>query len=171
MEQFKPPEPLSLDGNLSENWRRWKQRFELYLKVSGVSEKAEKTQAATLLHVVGAKALEVYNTFTWDAVGDNMKVKPIMAKFKAYCNPRKNITWERHLFNTRTQQVGQTINHFVTDLRTKAKTCEFGSLTDSLIKDRIVEGVHDERTRSRLLRSHTDESAGHLPFAAQAKHV
>ena len=109
MEQFKPPEPLSLDGNLSENWRRWQQRFELYLEASGTSEKAERTQAATLLHVVGADALDVYNTFTWDEDGDNMKIKPIMAKFETYCNPRKNVTWERHVFNTRTQQAGEPI--------------------------------------------------------------
>ena len=99
-----------------------------------------------------AEALEVYNTFTWDNVGDEMKVKPIMAKFEACCNPRKNVTWERHLFNNRRQLPGEPIDHFVTDLHTKAKTCEFGELTDSLIRDRIVEGVLDDRTRSRLLR-------------------
>ena len=65
MEHFKPPKPLSLKGNLSENWRRWKQRFELYLEVSGISDNEEKSQAATLLHVVGAEALEVYNNFTF----------------------------------------------------------------------------------------------------------
>ena len=97
MEQFKPPEPLSLDWNLSENWRRWKQCFKLYLEASSISGKEEKTKAATLLHVVGVEALEVYNTFTWDNVGDEIKVKPIMAKFEAYCNPRKNVTWERRV--------------------------------------------------------------------------
>ena len=152
MEQFKPPEPLNLEGNLSENWRKWKQRFELYLVASGTSDKEEKTKAATLLHVVGTEALEVYNTFTWDSAGDEMKVEPIMAKFEAYCNPRKNVTWERHVFNTRSQLPGEPIDHFVTDLRMKAKTCEFGELTDSLIRDRVVEGVRDDSTRSRLLR-------------------
>ena len=28
---FKPPPELSLHGNPSENWRRWRQRFALYL--------------------------------------------------------------------------------------------------------------------------------------------
>ena len=83
--------------------------------------------------------------------GDGMKVKPIMAKFEAYCNPRKNVTWERHIFNTRNQLPGESIDHYVTDLRTKAKTCEFGELADSLIRDRIVEGVNDDGLRSRLL--------------------
>ena len=126
MDKFKPPEPLNLEGNPSENWRRWKQGFELYLEVSGISDKEEKTKAATLLHVAGAEALEVYNTFTY-----NMKVKPIMDKSEAYCNPRKNVTWERHVFNNRIQQPGEPIDHFVTDLHTKAKTCEFGTLTAS----------------------------------------
>ena len=103
-----------------------------------------------MLHVVGAEALEVYvyNTFTWDNVGDEMKVKPIMAKFEAYCNPRKNVTWERHVFNNRSRLPGEPIDHFMTDLRTKAKTREYGELTDSLIRDRIVEGVLNDRTRS-----------------------
>ena len=95
MEQFNlpsPPESLSLEGNLSENWRRWKQCFRIYLEASGISGKEKKMKAATLLHMVEAEALEVYNTFTWDNDGDDMKVKPIMAKFKAYCNPRKNVT-------------------------------------------------------------------------------
>ena len=81
-----------------------------------------------------------------------MKVKPIMAKFEAYCNPRRNVTWERHVFNTRNQLPGESIDHFVTDLRTKARTCEFGELTDSLIRDRIIEGVNNDGICSRLLR-------------------
>ena len=94
----------------------------------------------------------MYNNFTWDNDGDNTKVKQIMAKFEAYCNPRKNVTWERHVFNNRNQLLGEPIDHFVTDLCTKAKTCEFGTLTDSLIRDCIIEGVLDDGIRSRLLR-------------------
>jgi len=27
MEQFKPPPPLILTGNIAENWRRWRTTF------------------------------------------------------------------------------------------------------------------------------------------------
>ena len=40
----------------------------------------------------------------------------------------------------------------MTDLHTKARTCEFGELTGSLIRDHILEGVNDDGIRSRLLR-------------------
>ena len=152
MDKLQPPGPLNLQGNLAENWRKWKQQFQLFSSASGLSEKDKKVQSATLLHLAGEEALEIYNTFTWDSDGDENKVNTIMAKFEAYCNPRKNITWERHVFNTRNQQMGEMIDQYVTNLKTKAKSCEFGTLTDSLIRDCIVCGIIDDHTRSRLLR-------------------
>jgi len=47
--------------------------------------------------VAGTEALEIYNTFTWENDNDEEKVDE---KFDGYCNPRKNVTWERHKFNT-----------------------------------------------------------------------
>ena len=101
MDRLIPPEQLSLDsGNLAENWRQWRQQFEVFSLASGLSEKSEAVWSATLLHVAGPKALEVYNAFTWENEGDNKKVNKILEKFQTYCKPRKNITWERHVFNT-----------------------------------------------------------------------
>ena len=40
----------------------------------------------------------------------------------------------------------------MTDLRNKDKSCEFGTLTDSFIADRIVHGIQDDKLRERLLR-------------------
>ena len=119
---------------------------------SGLAEKATGVQAATFLHVAGPEALEVYNTFSWTTADDKNKVDKIMEKFDQYCNPRKNLTWERHKFNTRNQQPGETIDQYVTDLKTKAQTCEFAELKDGLIRDRIVCGITCDRTRARLLK-------------------
>ena len=62
--QLKPPTGLQLTGNLSENWRKFKQRFEIYSIASGLNEKAEEIQVASLLHLVGEDALEVFDTFS-----------------------------------------------------------------------------------------------------------
>ena len=74
--------------------------------------------------------------------GDKNKMNSIMAKFEAHCNPK----------NSQNQQIGETIDQYVTDLKTKAKLCKFGTLTDSHIKDRIMCGITDDHTQSRLLR-------------------
>ena len=143
---------MSFEGNIAENWHKWKQRFELFLAASGLSEKDDKIQSATLLHVAGSDVLEIYNTFMWEQEGDERKIAKIMEKFQAYCEPRKNITWERHVFNTCNQEVRETIDQYITKLKTKARSCEFGALKDSLIQDRIMCGIHSDKIRSRLLR-------------------
>lgn len=50
------------------------------------------------------------------------------------------------------QRIGETIDQYVTELRHRSKTCKLGELTDSLIIDRIVWGIPDNRLRERLLR-------------------
>ena len=102
--------------------------------------------------MAGEDALEIYNTFTRAEEGDDKKTDKIMDKLAAYCNPRKNINRERHVFSTRNQQSDEPIDQYVTDLRIKAKSCEFSTLTDTLIKDCIVCGTNDGRTCSRLLK-------------------
>ena len=122
MDKLTPPDPLDLDSsNIYDVWRKWKQCFELFSLASGLSSKDEGIQATTLLHMVGPNALQVYSTFTWEDEGDKSKVTKILEKFKAYCD----ITWGRHVFNTRSQHDGKTIDQYVTDLKTKAQTCEF----------------------------------------------
>ena len=87
MDKIQPPSTLSFAGNVAENWRRWKERFELYLTASGINAKDQKIQSATLLHVASEEALQIYNTFTWDKDSDNKNIPAIMTKFEAYCNP------------------------------------------------------------------------------------
>lgn len=62
-----PPSALSLDGNLKENFRRFKQQFEIYMSATGLSEKEDEVKTNTLLHVIGPDAIEI---FQWTEAGD-----------------------------------------------------------------------------------------------------
>ena len=80
------------------------------------------------------------------------KIDALFAKFEDYCKPRKNVIMERYKFNTRTQQKDETADQRVTELKLIAKNCNFGSLEDKLIRDRLVYGTNSERVKERLLR-------------------
>lgn len=95
MEQFKLPLPLVLSGNLGENWRRWEQRFQIYMTASGADGKDEKIKVAILLHALGEEALQVYNTLN---LPEEKAVKDVLTAFEAYCLPKKNTVFERHQF-------------------------------------------------------------------------
>ena len=149
MSAFKPPSTLSLEGNVADNWRKWKQRFQLYMEASGSMKKPEKQRVAIFLHLVGEEGLEIYNTFSLSTVEQKLDI--IFKKFEDYCNPRRNITFERHKFFTCVQEPTESIDQYVTELRTKASTCEFGELCESLIRDRIVCGIVCDTMREKLL--------------------
>ena len=62
---FKPPDYLSMQRNAAEHWRRWLQRFELYMLAREADSKPEKTKIAILLSAIGPEALVRYNHFKW----------------------------------------------------------------------------------------------------------
>ena len=150
-ESIAQPNALNLTGNVAENWRYFKQEFELYLVAAGLDTKPDKQKVALLLHVAKKPAIDVYNTFMFAGAEDTTYAS-FLHKFDAYCNPKTNETYERYIFYMRNQQQGETVEQFVTDLKLKAKTCAFGDMSDSMIRDRIVLGIASQRVRERLLR-------------------
>ena len=59
-----------------------------------------------------------------------MKLDKLLKKFDSYMSPKKNVT----------------------ELRSRAEHCSFGDLKSSLIRDKIVTGVHDKKVQEGLLR-------------------
>ena len=64
----------------------------------------------------------------------------------------KNVSYERYKFFSRAQESGKTIGQYVIVSRKLSETCEFSTLKNSVIKDRIILGISDTETRERLLR-------------------
>ncbi|UYV84520.1 K02A2.6-like, partial [Cordylochernes scorpioides] len=62
----------------------------------------------------------------------------------------KNVIYERALFNSRMYEEGETIDEFITSLYSLAESCEYATLHDEMIRDRIVVGVRDKKNSERL---------------------
>ncbi|XP_063955560.1 uncharacterized protein K02A2.6-like [Lytechinus pictus] len=116
-----------------------------------MSEKDDKSQTSMLLHVIGDAALELYNTFVF-AKDESMKLEKVLDKFEEYYMPKRNLTYERHGFFTRCQLEHESVDQYATELRSRAQSCEFSSLKESLIRDRIICGILDDGLREFLLR-------------------
>ena len=152
MSDFRHPDVLSLEGNVSNNWKKWRQKFELYLEASGKSAIPDKTKVAILLNLIGDEPLEIFNTFAFSEPKSCEKLKDVLDKFEDYCAPRKNIVYERFRFFSRSQGEGENFSVFLTAIKKLAATCEFGPQEESLIRDRVVLGVSDRALQERLLR-------------------
>ena len=59
--------------------------------------------------------------------------------------------YESYKFHLRKQEQDETIEAYISSLRQFAKTCNFGTMEDRMIRDRVVVGVKEERLREKLL--------------------
>ena len=78
-------------------------------------------------------------------------IETILKSFETYCIGETNESYERFRFNSRNQESGETVDKYITELRKLAKTCNFATLEDSLIRDRIIMGLQCDVTRRKLL--------------------
>ncbi|KAI4470781.1 protein disulfide-isomerase a6 [Holotrichia oblita] len=65
MENLRQIGQLSLTGDPAENFKRWRQRFEIYVEASGIgtgTDITEERKVAILLYIIGGDTLEIYNT-------------------------------------------------------------------------------------------------------------
>ena len=92
----------------------------------------------------------MFNTVSFtDGERDNFAA--VVGKFDQYCTPRVNETYERYAFRTHLQHEGETIEQYVIDLKHKAKTCNYGILEESLIRDQIRLRTLDLNVKAKLL--------------------
>ncbi|KAL1461086.1 hypothetical protein WDU94_013017 [Cyamophila willieti] len=135
----------------SESWKKWLQRFKLYLKAADVDIKKDDKKIAKLLHLIGEYGLEVFNTFGLDENDENLKYEDVVKKFTEYFSPRKNITMMRYQFLTRYQQKNEPMESFISDLKIKSLNCELKELRDDLVRDMIIIGMNDAQLKEKLL--------------------
>lgn len=62
-----------------------------------------------------------------------------------------NVLRERYKFFQRCQMANENFYQFLDDIRNLAKYCEFQQLEDSLVRDRLVFGVHCPELRDQIL--------------------
>lgn len=156
MDSFKTPKPLELQGNLSDNWHRFYQSFEIYMAATTFNTAVDARKIAILLNIIGEDALEIYNNFK--LTEEQLKKYTVVVEFfKNYCNPKKNLRYNRFIFYNRNQDENEQFDHYLIEIQKLVKCCEFktGSVDDMLI-DRIILGIANKDLQARLLR--TDDS-------------
>ena len=151
------PVPMALDihdVNAADKWRKFLNAWTNYALATELDTKPQPVQVATLLTVIGEDSREVYSTFKdWAADGDARRIKPVLQRFAAYCEPRKNVPFERYKFNKRVQEAGEQYEQYKTALLKLAETCDFETITpNDILRDRLIFGICDNKVRERLLR-------------------
>jgi len=158
MDDFHPPEKLSFDGDVAEQWKQWRQMFELYMDAKEATDKSDKVKIGMLLSAMGPDGVERYNTFHWvqappEAKEDKDKYDDVIKKFETELGGEKRIVFNRYKFWAYQRAEAQTFDDYLTQLRSLAKKCDFVEI-DNMIRDKIVFSVAEKGLKERLLREH-----------------
>lgn len=154
-EGFCRPDPLIFDVNKAENWRKFELELDIFIAAAH-SEKPDKTKAYILLNLARPEAIEREWSFTYApailaANGEDIATpaesredpEGLKRKFREVCNLETDVTMERHTFNTKNQNPGETVEAYVRPLWNKVKPCNF---------DRLVCGITNDSVRRVSLR-------------------
>lgn len=157
--------------NSAVEWKNWLKTFEIFMKACN-NEKEEGDRCAKLLHYAGPKVQQVYFTLKdpvhdenthanqqgpWsiDYVQSKTEYDRMVEKLNGFFAPKRNATYERHLFRKMKQSKGEKIDTFVMRLRQQAELCEYADRIEEFIKDQLTEGCTSGELRKKILkRSH-----------------
>lgn len=140
------PERFSFD---KEDWEQWIVHYERYCNATGLKQASETVQINNLLLHMGPQVSRLLITLqtTEDELKKYSEVKTL---FDTYFIKKKNIIYERAKFNVRTQMEGETAKEYIANIIALSKTCNYGGLTDELIRDRLVVGIRDPKLSETL---------------------
>ena len=101
-----------------------------------------------LLHCIGEKTREVYNTFVFSSIEDFMKYNKVLEHFEAYFGPWKSITFVLN-FSCIDRK---TFDDYLTEMRELSSDCDLFELREWLLRDMLIIGLNDKSLQERLLR-------------------
>ena len=156
--RYRPnlPTPGKIDiysSNIEDTWRRWKRQWVSYSVATRLDKETSEYRVAVLLTCLGPEAQEIHDGFVFDATQgeDKTNIDHVLKKFDRYFMAETNEAYESYRFNKADQLESENIETYITRLRQLVKGCNYGDLTDRMIRDRIVAGIRDDELRRKLL--------------------
>lgn len=144
---IKPPEPF--DFSKPHEWEKWIRRFERFRLASNLNCSSEANQVNTLIYCMGDEADDVLRGLVLTQQ-QRLQYNAVKEGFDGYFVPKKNVIYERAKFNQRVQQPTESVDAFLTALYALAESCNYGSLHDELLRDRLVVGIRDTALSQKM---------------------
>ena len=134
--------------NLNKAWEQYLKCFDYYVKAANITKDEQKR--ALLLHISGSEVQDNFETFE----DQNTTYDDALTKLSAYFEPKKNISYERHVFHKSKQSADETIGNYVVRLSKLAISCEFTDKNE-MIRDQVVNSCCSTKLRKKLLEEET----------------
>jgi len=133
-------------GDVHKRFKLCKQKCTLIFE-GPLEEEDEAKKVRMLLLWVGDKGLEIYNTATFTAKADKLKLDPVWEKLEAYTKPQSNQILSR--FQLRCLKQGDMpLEEFVTKARLLIDDSGYpAAVKEETLRDTLVFGLRSDKVR------------------------
>jgi len=133
-------------SNAGTRWEKWLGRLENLFVGMKIDDGDQKR--ALLLHYAGEKVYDIYDVEKKETLTTYDATKTVLNNYFA---PKKNVQMEIYSFRSCKQKDGQSLDEFVTELRSLAKNCAFNNI-DNEILQQVIQNCSSNQLRRRALR-------------------
>ncbi len=144
---LQPPENFCFRN--PDGWLKWKIRFQQFLTASCLDKQNDERKISTLLYCLGDDADEVL-TSTSITDEERSSYDRVIQKLDEFFKVRRNKIYERARFNRRDQKKGESAEACITELYKLVESCEYRTMKNELLRDRLVVGIADKKLSEQL---------------------
>ena len=101
------------------------------------------------MYLLGDKADDILSSFQL-TVEQAANYNTVKTKFDGYFAIRKNVIYERAVFNKSVQLPNEPVEDFILALHCLVEHCNFGAPKEEMIRDRLAVGLADVALSERL---------------------
>ncbi|GFS26225.1 Pol polyprotein [Elysia marginata] len=148
MMRLEPPKKFSFRP---EEWPEWATEFKRFRTAGKLHLEDGAIQRDTLIYCMGPESEKIFTTLSFDGEGEeDTDFDCLMEKLTNYFIPKRNIIYEISKFQERKQKDAETIEEFYRSLKDLVRHCNYKDEEDSIIRDRFVVGLIDQKLKEKL---------------------
>ena len=152
MDRALRPEKLDFDPSdpeITKKWSHWKRCFNVYIN----SITTEANPVNKLDYLVGLVSHNLY-----ELIDEAATYQAAIDILDGVYKKSVNVLYARHLLLSRKQKEGESIQEFLSCLKSLSKNCDFKAVdavqhTEGYIRDAFVSGLSNIGTRQKILES------------------
>ena len=125
------------------------ERLQMYFVANGIDDDAKKR--AILLSVCGPTTYQLIRNLAQPKKPSELSYDELVQLLSNHYFPSQSVSVQRFRFNSRCRHPGETVAGYIAELRRLSEHCQFADSLDTMLRDRLVCGINDERMQRRLL--------------------
>lgn len=127
----------------TDKWHAYLVKVDAYFEANEVTDDAKKR--ALLVAALGSKTVEILCGRVAPRKPSSLSYEEVVSTLNEHYDPSPNEISESFKFFHRNQQEGESMQAFIVEIRRLAHNCNFSSMLQRMLRDRIVCGVRSKK--------------------------